>query len=243
MLPELDKLIRLQQTENKIRSLEDSLQEIPGRLTAIEQALAVEQRLLQEANDNLVASQKSRRHQEGELQDLESRRSKYKTQLMEVKTNKEYSAMLHEIENVERDIRSLEDSILVELEAADDLTQRVVDEDRRFREIEERARLDRAALDQEAAALKDDKTALIHERDGIAATLGEELLSLFRRVAQHRNGVAVAEARDESCQVCHMRLRPQMFVDVKRNDAIIQCPSCSRILYFEPAAPAVLLEP
>ena len=52
--------------------------------------------------------------------------------------------------------------------------------------------------------------------------------------------VAVAEAKDDTCQLCHVKLRPQMFVDVKLNDQLIQCPSCSRILYFEPEPPVVV---
>jgi predicted nucleic acid-binding Zn-ribbon protein len=51
-------------------------------------------------------------------------------------------------------------------------------------------------------------------------------------------GVAVAEARDGMCQLCRVKLRPQMFVDLKRNEGIIQCPSCSRILFYEAPAPA-----
>ena len=59
---------------------------------------------------------------------------------------------------------------------------------------------------------------------------------LFERIAHGRKGVAVAEARDGLCTLCHVRLRPQMFNQVRRNDALHQCDSCTRILYFVPAA-------
>ena len=67
--------------------------------------------------------------------------------------------------------------------------------------------------------------------------ISEANLELFRRVAKLRGGVAVAEAKDAQCQLCHVVLRPQMFVDVKLNDQIVQCPSCSRVLYYEPPPP------
>ena len=68
-----------------------------------------------------------------ELQDLETKRSKYKSQLMDVKTNKEYTAMLHEIEGVERDIRAREDQILAEMERAEGLAAEVKAEEAEFK--------------------------------------------------------------------------------------------------------------
>ena len=63
-------------------------------------------------------------------------------------------------------------------------------------------------------------------------------MQIFERVAHGRKGVAVAEARDGLCVVCHVRLRPQIFNEVRRNDHLIQCDSCTRILYYVPPAPA-----
>ena len=61
-------------------------------------------------------------------------------------------------------------------------------------------------------------------------------LAVFEPVSSRRNGVAVAQARDGICMVCHVRLRPQVFNTVLRNDQIVQCDSCNRILYSIPAA-------
>ncbi|MBN2370226.1 MAG: hypothetical protein JXO72_07040 [Vicinamibacteria bacterium] len=243
MNPDLEKLIRLQQTENDIRAVEASLAEIPRQKASIDAELTEGGRRVAQEREALADSQKNRRRREGELQDLENRRSRYKGQLMEVKTNKEYSAMLHEIEAVEREVRGLEDLILADLEAADDLTASLSHMERLFHETEERARSAHDRLDVEAAALEKKRGALTVERDAIAGSLNADLLTLFQRVAHVRGGVAMAPAQEESCQVCHMRLRPQMFVDVKRNDAIRQCPSCSRILYFAPPVPVVVPEP
>jgi predicted nucleic acid-binding Zn-ribbon protein len=60
------------------------------------------------------------------------------------------------------------------------------------------------------------------------------VLSTFEIVARRRNGIAVTEARDGICTTCHVRLRPQVFNTVRRNEAILQCDSCQRILYFAP---------
>jgi predicted nucleic acid-binding Zn-ribbon protein len=70
------------------------------------------------------------------------------------------------------------------------------------------------------------------ERAGIVAAIDPQVLKIFELVSKRRNGVAVAEARDGICTICHVRLRPQVFNTVRRNEAITQCESCHRILYF-----------
>jgi uncharacterized protein len=70
----------------------------------------------------------------------------------------------------------------------------------------------------------------------VAARISGDALEVFERVARGRKGVAMAEARDGLCTVCHVRLRPQVLNEVRRNTSIIQCDSCTRILYFVPAA-------
>ena len=76
------------------------------------------------------------------------------------------------------------------------------------------------------------------ERATVIRSLSPQVLDTFERVAQRRNGIAVAEARGGICTICHVRLRPQVFNTVRRNEQIIQCDSCNRILYFVPAAEA-----
>jgi len=192
---------------------------------------------LDTAREGLDACQKARRRHEADLQDLEARRSKYKGQLMEVKTNKEYTAMLHEIEAVEREIRGREDQVLSEMEKAEGLTGEIEREEEAFRHAEESSQAEERALEEQAQRLEREGAALSAERETVAATVPEDALQLFQRVARIR-GVAVAQVLDGVCQVCHVKLRLQMYVDLKRNEEILQCPSCSRILFF-----AVPLQP
>ena len=67
-------------------------------------------------------------------------------------------------------------------------------------------------------------------------TLTPEALSIYETVARRRGGIALAEARDGICTICHVRLRPQVFNTVRRNESLLQCESCNRILYFNAAA-------
>jgi predicted nucleic acid-binding Zn-ribbon protein len=161
---------------------------------------------------------------------------------MDVKTNKEYTAMLHEIEGVERDVRACEDQILAQMERAESLSAEIRREEADFKQADAAFKADAARLAEETARLEAQAVQLRRERDAVGATLSEPSRELFARVARLR-GIAVSEARDEMCQVCRLKLRPQMYVELKHNDRIVQCPSCSRILYYEPPPPTVSIEP
>jgi predicted nucleic acid-binding Zn-ribbon protein len=238
MHPDLDKLIRLQQAETDMRRVLAERAEVPRRRAELEAALAQERGALQAARAALEASQKARRAHEGELQTLEARRAKYRGQLMEVKTNKEYTAMLHEIEAVEREIRAREDQVLVEMEKADGLQGEVEREEAAFKAVEGRFHGEGRTLDEAAARLDAEARAATAGRDAALAAVPEEPRELFLRIARLR-GAGVAEARDGMCSQCHLKLRLQMWADIRRNEALIQCPGCSRILFYETPVPVV----
>ena len=242
MNPDLEKLVQLQKADSELRRVETALLEVPRQKAEAEGRLAEERRRLELVKESLLESQKGRRHQEGELQDLESKRSKYKGQLMEVKTNKEYTAMLHEIENVEREIKAREDQILVEMERTETLQDDAKREEGLWKAAEERHRGETKTLEERRAALDAEVAQLRADREGVAQGLSDDLIELYGRVARLR-GSAVAEARDEMCQVCHVKLRPQMYMELKHNQDIVQCPACNRILYFEPPVPVVAQHP
>jgi predicted nucleic acid-binding Zn-ribbon protein len=242
MNPDLEKLVRLHQAESELKRLDSELAEVPRFRSELNERVARDRGRLEAAREALETTQKNRRQHEGEVQELEAKRTKYKGQLMEVKTNKEYTAMLHEIETVEREIRSREDQILEEMERGETLTLDVAREEEAFRSVEKAAETEGAELDARGARLEDERKRVATERDRVAADVPEEPLRLYQRVAKLR-GTGMAEARDEMCQTCHVKLRLQMWVEIRHNEALYQCPACNRILYYEPPPPTVAFDP
>jgi predicted nucleic acid-binding Zn-ribbon protein len=242
MSPDLEKLVRLHHVESELKRVDSELAAIPRLRQEIDDRLARDRSHLDAAKTALEGSQKARRQNEASVQDLETKRSKYKGQLMEVKTNKEYTAVLHEIEGVERDIKAREDVILEEMEKSEALAQDVKREEADFKAVEADAKREKAELDARGATLQDEGQRLGRERDAVAASVPEESLALYRRVAKQR-GSGVAEAQDGMCQACHVRMRVQIWVEVRKNEQIFQCESCSRVLFFEPPPPTVAVEP
>jgi predicted nucleic acid-binding Zn-ribbon protein len=242
MNPDLEKLVRLHHVEADLKRTESDLAEIPRLRQEVEDRLARDRSHLDAARAALAGSQKARKEHEGSVADLKAKLSKYKGQLMEVKTNKEYTAVLHEIDGVEREIKARDDLTFGEMEKEEALAQEVKREEADFKAVEADAKKEKAELDARAASLGVEAERLRKDRDAVAASVPEEALALYTRVAKQR-GTGAAEARDGVCQACHVRMRLQIWVEVKRNEQLFQCESCSRVLYYEPPPPTVVAEP
>ncbi len=234
MNSDLQHLIRLQQLDTDIDGARRRIAEIPSIQQALDARLAEQQAAVANVKQRLADSQAARRTTEAEVAALQTRLSKYKGQLMEVKTNKEYQAMQKEIATAEENVRSLEDRILERMEEAESLGRELKTAEAALKAQQDEIARERTRLDDEAATLQSQSTERTAARAAVAGQLSPSALHLFEHVSRQRKGLAVAEARDGICTVCHVRLRPQVFNEVRRNDALIQCDSCLRILYFVP---------
>jgi predicted nucleic acid-binding Zn-ribbon protein len=238
MHADLERLIRLQQidtfTENARRRIADH----PSLVQSLDARLASATEGLEAARARLTGNQASRRGAEKDLAMVQSRLSKFKDQLMEVKTNKEYQAVLKEIEGAQNEVRHLEDRILEHMIEADDLGARMKEAESRLAADKGVIAAERARLEEETARLQVEVDEAVGRRAQLVAELPAPVLSTYDTVARGRRGLAVVEARGGYCTACHVRLRPQMYNELLRNDDIVQCSSCQRILYSAPRTPA-----
>ena len=241
MHPDLETLVDLHHGDVELRRFDAELVALPQKKAAIEAQIVSDRAALDAAKAALDGQSKDRKRLELEVQDFEAKRSKYKGQLGEVKTNKEYTALLHEIENVEREIRSREDLILEAMEKVEAGQARVKAEEGAFKSVEATRRDEIKAIEAKIKECEARRAEVALTREKKAAALKPDLLAEYNRILQRR-GVALAEAKDGACTMCHVKLRAQVFVDVKRNDAIIACSSCSRIMFFNAPPPQGAIE-
>ena len=206
--------------------------------SALDARLAARTATLEAVKARIAESQTARREVERDLAAVQSRLSKFKNQLMEVKTNKEYQAMQKEMSVAEQEISDFETRMLERMEEADGLAIELKAAQAALAAEQAEVSSERKALDNERGTVADDLKTVSEDRARTAALVSAETLALFERVAQGRRGLAMAEARDGLCTVCHVRLRPQVFNEARRNAGIVQCDSCTRILYFIPAPSA-----
>jgi predicted nucleic acid-binding Zn-ribbon protein len=235
MNPDLSRLIELQQLETAAEDARRRIADAPRRSQDLESRLEGSRGAVANAKQRLSDSQTARRAIEKDLAAIQGRLSKYRDQLMEVKTNREYQAMQKEIEVAQHDVRALEDRILERMLEGDEMTAAVKAAEATLKDDEKTIAAERVALTREVAALEQQLSHTSETRAALVAKIEPRTLAEYERIAKGRKGIAVAEARDGVCTVCHVRLRPQMYNEVRCNESIIFCDSCQRILYFVPA--------
>jgi predicted nucleic acid-binding Zn-ribbon protein len=239
----LERLIALQRLDSARQNAERRIAEAPERQRALDGRLEEARERVAAAKQQLADSQAARRAIEKDVALHQGRLSRFREQAMAVKTNQEYHAIQHEIAFAESEVKAHEDRILEKMLEADDLSSALKSAETLFASEQQAVDADRRTLEAERAELERSLERMLNERAALIGAIDPRALAIFELVARRRNGVAVAEARDGICTICHVRLRPQVFNTVRRNEDIIQCDSCHRILYFVPtptpsAAPA-----
>jgi hypothetical protein len=235
MQADLERVIALQQLDTTANQARKQLAEAPEREKAFEERLAAARTTLADAKTRLAANQDRRREIEKEVAVHQGRLSKYRDQAMAVKTNQEYHAIQHEIAHAQGEIKKYEDQILEHMVEADDLAATIKSADAALAAEQKTIDTERRRRQLEDAETQKSLDALGSERAKIVDGLDKRVLAIYDAAYARRQGIAVAEAKDGICTICHVRLRPQVFNDVRKNDAIVQCDSCQRILYFVPA--------
>jgi predicted nucleic acid-binding Zn-ribbon protein len=234
MLPDLENLLLLQEADREIRRLNDDVAALPKRVAAIEDKLAGTKAGLEKAKTAIKADEAARRKYETAIQDLQQKISRYRDQSLDVKTNEQYRALLHEIQFAERDIRANEDKVL-ELMVNAELRDKEV----RAAEAElksEMAEIEKEKADARQRTAEDQKqlTEWNAKREKLRGGIAPDLLRQYERVMKFR-GSGISEVRDHKCMACQVMLRPQTYNEVRAGQTIVMCESCQRVLYFNPA--------
>ena len=240
MSPDLQRLIKLQQLESTIADAKATIASHPQRLADADARLNDSKHAVDAAKAQLKDNQEARRNLEKDVAVYQGRLTKFKDQLSLVKTNKEYQAMQHEIATAQSDLGGVEEKVLERMLEADTITADVKRAEAalvvRQKEIDAEKKEMTAELASVEASLKEATEGRVE----LLKNLEPRLIAIFEQVARVRKGVAISMAtRDGLCSLCHVRLRPPVFQQVRHNDSIIQCESCQRILYWIPPPPPV----
>ncbi len=236
MFPDLERLIRLQQLDDAASEATRVVEAIPSRIEALDAQLTAGAAAVDDANTRLSEKKSERAAVEKTLAAVQTRLSRFREQLMAVKTNKEYTAMQHEIATAEADVQERENTILEHMLELDDLAAAVTAADVALAGSRADIERTKAALQTERGELERALASTAGKRTTLTETIGAPAQALFERISKQRQGIAVVEARDGLCTLCNVRLRPQIFNQVLLNTELIQCDSCNRILYHGPNA-------
>jgi predicted nucleic acid-binding Zn-ribbon protein len=242
MLPEIENLLHLQEADKEIRRLQDEVAELPKRVAVIERKLAGTQAQLEKAQAAVKTDEATRRKYDTAITDLRGKISKYRDQSLDVKTNDQYKALLHEIQFAEKEIAATEDKILELMLNADTRDKEVKVAQAELKA--EAAEIEKEKVEARQRTAEDEKqlTEWRAKRDQMRSGVNEDLLRHYERVSKFR-GSGISEVRDHKCMACQVMLRPQTYNDVRTGQQTVVCDSCQRILYFNPANEMQALEP
>jgi len=231
MNADLKRLIRLQTIDLEIQQLRATVEKFPGISKALDEKLRDAQANLAAAQEKSKSSQANRKKFEGEVAALEGKISKYREQMLSVKTNEEYKALQKEIEHTQAAIGKVEDSILALMMDAESVQQDIRNAEVRLKDDQQKVTQERKELEaghqKEVSAME----SYAKERKELEVQISDELLPRYERVRKFRGGIGISAARDYVCDVCKVRIRPQVFQEIRKNDQIISCDACQRILY------------
>ena len=181
-------------------------------------------------------NQAARRELEKEVAGVDSRMARFESHKAAVKTNQEYQALNHEIAAARTEKDAVEEKILVLMESADELAAGLKSAEAALAQVKRDAEKSKTALGAERQAANTELARLATERAAHLPPLDKASLATYEQLLKNRRGIAVAGVVNGHCTACHVRLRPHVEQKVRRNEGLITCDSCNRILYYPVAA-------
>jgi len=229
---QLQFLIELQGIDSAIVKKRESVDALPGKLNLFMKTLDNAQSVYQKFRERFEELEKVKREKERVLDEIQEKTRKLRIRLSDIKTNKEYQAHLKEIESADKEKNLIEDEILSVMESLETMQKGLESERRKVNAEREKGEAIRERLLKDAAAAERELGELKQKRAERIGNIPKDLYTLYLKILESKRGTAVVEARSEVCQGCNMNIPPQLFVELKKGERIIQCPQCSRILYW-----------
>lgn len=229
---ELQTLIHLQEYDTRIAGLEAEANRLPKRIEAIQKSVAEARAAVEAVTGRVDTTRKNLRAKEKDLEVVAAKRGKAEAHLWEVKTNKEYSAVLIEIEDIKQEKARTEEEILALMEMQERLATELREAETRLKTREDQGRQDEAVVRQQLATVEAELTGLRGERATLAREVPAPLLSDYERILKARGGLAIVPLAAGVCGGCRVTIRPQAIQEL-RSATLMRCESCGRYLYWQ----------
>jgi predicted nucleic acid-binding Zn-ribbon protein len=232
MEEQIRQLVCLQRIDNDIQQVKVQTEETPRRLAGIDLELQTARQAYETFANGLEEVKKQRRGLEKEVEQIDQKIKKSRTKLMEVKNNKEYKAMLTEIDELNRSKGSQEDALLELMEQMEALTLQVREQKKALDAKIAAGKTQKEKWEKAGEVYGEELARLEEDRNKAAAGVEQAHLRQYEFLRDRLRGLALAEVRNAACMTCHMQIPQQLFNEIQRCDRIISCPNCLRILFY-----------
>lgn len=233
MTRQLQLLWQLQKVEGEIEKAQEDKIAYPLELERLEYQLTSLEEKKEEEKRRIEELERQRSKKEGELE-LESERIKRsQVRLLEIKTNKEYQALLKEIDWAKEINSQREEEIIKILEEIDQLKDS-------YESLKEKAATNKEEIEAEIENIREQMVQVEKDiaqgqetKEEIIKELDPQLLKRYTSLKEKRGGIGIVLVKRGVCLGCYVNIPPQMYNEVQKNREIILCPSCNRILYWQ----------
>jgi hypothetical protein len=228
----MQKLLDVQKVDLKIKDLEIEVSVIPRQIQDWDSEITSQKGRLAELKKEMEEKKKAQRAIERQIEQKQAEFAKYNAQLPMIKTNREYKAIIVEIDMVEKEISEFEEQVLTKMGEVEELEAKSTVSAAEVKKAQEEIDKEKENLRQKQKAIEESLEGTRSERQTLVTFVDNTLLSQYDRIRVRKGGLAVARVLDESCGACHVELPPQVVNEVI-GGRIKACPSCSRLLYWE----------
>jgi predicted nucleic acid-binding Zn-ribbon protein len=232
---QISNLVRLQTIDTEIYTLRAEKESKPQEIKALEVAFEEKKQHMADLEKQLLDLQKQRKEKELELSAKEEEAKKLQTQLYTLKTNKEYQAMMQQIQDTKADASVVEDKILELLDHSDKVKAETEQEKKRLAEEEKVFQANKKKLEDRIKEIDDRLAQLDAQRSQVMPDVEPKILAQYERILQNRDGLAIVPVKENSCGGCNMFVPPQVINLIRMYERIVTCEICNRILYINEA--------
>ncbi|MFL2948617.1 MAG: zinc ribbon domain-containing protein [Nitrospinales bacterium] len=230
---QLEQLVNLQNIDDQVFEHKKNLADIPVQLDSARAELEEKKNILKVVTEEIESLQKKRKDLELEVQGENDHMAKAKTKLPAVKTNKEYTAILVEVDAIKEKVSKIEDMELEVMEALEVKVKEIPGVEKKCKEEDAYFNEYQLKKDNEEKRFKKELEELVEKRKNISAQLDTVILKRYEKISNSRDGRAVAGLRENICQGCFQQVLPQMVIEVKVALKIHQCGGCMRFLFWD----------
>ncbi len=228
----LRKLVGLQKIDVDLYEFKRQIKSKPAEIEGLKTAYERKKNKHDQLEAKVRELELARKSKELELKSKEQSLVKANEQLMTLKTNKEYQAKLFEIETMKSDKSVLEDEILRLMDQTEKVGQELAQEKAFLAEEEKKYMAEKAKVDAAINELKDKAAVFEVQRREAVQGIDKNILALYERVVENREGNALVPVVGNACGGCFMNLPPQVMNKLKMHDELVRCEMCARFLYL-----------
>ena len=225
-------LIQLQECDKRIARILLAKEQAPLRIQKLEGELRAMEGQFKADEDQLEALRKDRRQLEREIQELDGKIEKSSAKLNQIKSNKEYTAALKEIDDLKTIKFQAEEKVIQMMESAEELERKCKGHKDTLKSLKDQCERDKDAIRKELLGLEKDLEALQKERNQLCRDFDQSLLKKYLFLKERKGGLAISSVVTGVCQTCHMGIPPQKFNELIRGNDLMTCPHCHRIIYW-----------